>query len=248
MKILHLSDLHLEFGEIALPSTDADVVVLSGDIHIGSKGLDWASNFEVPTIITLGNHEAYSSTPLDELIIECRERANEYQNVYFLENESVLIDGVRFHGATLWTDFTLNGNETLSMHYARNSINDFKKIYFEGRLFTPELAAELHRTSRKWLFSSLEESSEDKNVVVTHHLPTPLAIQTIYKTSPLSPAFASDCSEFSKISNKISVWLYGHNHDCREFIHNGIWYSTNQRGYEGHELVKGFDPNKLIVI
>ncbi|ELV8729289.1 metallophosphoesterase [Vibrio fluvialis] len=246
MKILHLSDLHLEFGEIAPPETDADVVVLSGDIDIGSKGIEWASKFNRNVVVILGNHEAYIQKSLEELIVECREKAAKHPLVHFLENESVVIGDVRFHGSTLWTDFELDKNSVLSMHYARNAMSDFKKITYFGQPFSPEISAEIHRKSRSWLFESVKNSRERKNVVVTHHLPTSEAIQDVFRNSVLNPAFASNCNEFSELSEKISLWLYGHNHDCREFIHEGIRYSTNQRGYEGIEMVNGFSLTKTI--
>ncbi|MEZ8579306.1 metallophosphoesterase [Vibrio splendidus] len=248
MKILHLSDLHLEFGPMDVPTTDADIVVLSGDIHAGSRGIDWASEFKIPVIYVLGNHEFYGFTQFDELIQECRNKARRYPNIHFLENESVLIDGVRFHGATFWTDFELENNATLSMHYARTTINDYRKITYKDQYFTPEIAAGLHAASRKWLFNSVRESAEERNVIVTHYLPTPEAIQPKFKGSPLNPAFASDCNEFSELTEKISIWLYGHNHDSNDFVSNGIRYSTNQRGYDGVELVGGFDPRNVIEI
>ncbi len=49
-----------------VPKLDADVIVLSGDIHIGTQGIDWASQFDVPVIYVLGNHEAYG-TSLDSV-------------------------------------------------------------------------------------------------------------------------------------------------------------------------------------
>ena len=42
MKIRILSDLHLEFQDWTPPESDADVVVLAGDIHVGTRGIDWA--------------------------------------------------------------------------------------------------------------------------------------------------------------------------------------------------------------
>ncbi len=248
MKILHLSDIHLEFGFIEPPTTNADVVVLSGDIHIGTQSIDWAAKFSVPTIIILGNHEAYTSLALDELIHQCRKKAKQHPLVHFLENESVSIDGVRFHGATFWSDFELYDTFELSAHYAINMMNDFRMITYQGETFTPEISAKLHRQSRIWLYDSISKSKDKMNVIVTHHLPTPTAIQPKYRGNELSPAFASNCIEFSKYSNKISLWLYGHNHDCTEFVENGIRYATNQRGYEGHELVEGFNPHKILEI
>jgi hypothetical protein len=41
MRLHVLGDLHLEFGSIDIPPTAADVVVLAGDIDVGTKGLPW---------------------------------------------------------------------------------------------------------------------------------------------------------------------------------------------------------------
>jgi hypothetical protein len=40
MRLHILADLHLEFGAIDIPTTDADVVVLPGDVDIGARGLE----------------------------------------------------------------------------------------------------------------------------------------------------------------------------------------------------------------
>jgi hypothetical protein len=43
MKLHILSDLHTEFTDFDLPETDADVVVLAGDVGAGGSGLEWLS-------------------------------------------------------------------------------------------------------------------------------------------------------------------------------------------------------------
>jgi len=43
MKLHILSDIHLEFAPFDLPDTDADVVVLSGDIGTRLGGIEWAN-------------------------------------------------------------------------------------------------------------------------------------------------------------------------------------------------------------
>jgi len=39
MKLHILNDLHIEFDDFAPPATDADVVILAGDIGVGVEGL-----------------------------------------------------------------------------------------------------------------------------------------------------------------------------------------------------------------
>jgi predicted phosphodiesterase len=109
MKIQVLSDLHLEFIPFQPLITDADVVVLAGDIHLGTEGLQWAKEIFTDKIViyVLGNHEYYYHTT-PTLIHQLRQLAIHSQ-VHVLENESIEIEGVKFFGCTLWTDFKLWG-------------------------------------------------------------------------------------------------------------------------------------------
>ena len=45
MKIRVFSDLHLEFQGWVPPKSDADTVVLAGDVHVGVRGIEWARVF-----------------------------------------------------------------------------------------------------------------------------------------------------------------------------------------------------------
>src|SRR3989442_123124 len=103
MKLLILSDLHLELGTslTLLPGREYDVVVLAGDIHSpGHKAVHWAqreSNFGgKPVVLVAGNHEFYGREFHTELA-EMR-RAAEDSNVHVLDRGEVVIDGVRFLG------------------------------------------------------------------------------------------------------------------------------------------------------
>ncbi len=63
MKLHILSDLHLEFQSFQIPATDADIVILVGDISVRNRGLTWAiQNIpDKPVLYILGNHEYYGS-------------------------------------------------------------------------------------------------------------------------------------------------------------------------------------------
>lgn len=41
MKMRVLSDLHLEFQDWNPPHAEADIIVLAGDIHTGTRGVEW---------------------------------------------------------------------------------------------------------------------------------------------------------------------------------------------------------------
>lgn len=108
MRIHVLSDLHLEFASFEPPPTEADLIVLAGDTHIGLRGVEWAArSFTAQPILYLaGNHEFYGQNAPD-LVAKLRERGREL-GVTVLSDEEVVIDGIRFLGATLWTDFELH--------------------------------------------------------------------------------------------------------------------------------------------
>lgn len=62
MKIQVLNDLHQEFGFMDLSFEGADLVILAGDINLGTKGIEWIKSTitDVPVIYVLGNHEYLS--------------------------------------------------------------------------------------------------------------------------------------------------------------------------------------------
>lgn len=41
MRLHVLADLHGEFGPVDIPDTDADIVVLDGEVAVGPRALDW---------------------------------------------------------------------------------------------------------------------------------------------------------------------------------------------------------------
>ena len=44
MKILILSDLHIEFENYEIDCSNVDLVILAGDIHVKDHGFKWASD------------------------------------------------------------------------------------------------------------------------------------------------------------------------------------------------------------
>jgi predicted phosphodiesterase len=116
MKIHVLSDLHIEFSAYNMQVLNADVIVLAGDIGVGIKGIEYAMQLLEITkskiLYVMGNHEACHHN-IDTIRRTLRqlcspEKAFEVeQRLYFLDNDQVIIDGVRFLGCTLWTDFRL---------------------------------------------------------------------------------------------------------------------------------------------
>ncbi len=107
MKLHILSDLHTEFAGFSPPDTNADVVILGGDIGVGLGGIEWAAAHfaDMPVIYVPGNHEYYGhAIELDDDLVN-----ESVANIHVLNNDTVVINGVRYLGSTLWTDFRFYG-------------------------------------------------------------------------------------------------------------------------------------------
>lgn len=247
MKLHVLSDLHIEFGDFEPPATDADVVILAGDIGVGMGGLRWVeSRFQDrPVIYVPGNHEFYRHDL--ELIDELKEQAPPH--IHVLNNDMAEIGGVRFLGCVLWTDFAINGEgkKQAAVQYARAKMNDFQIIQQHGQPFTPESSIALHQESRTWLGRRLAEPFEGRTVVVTHHMPSPRSIPSRFAGSPLTPAFVSDTEELID-AERLALWVHGHTHDPFDYELNGSRVLCNPRGYYDYELTEGFRPDLVVEV
>ena len=208
MKLHILNDLHIEFEDFDPPATDADVVILAGDIGVGVEGLRWAEERfpDRPMIYVPGNHEFYHHDL--SLIEELKEQAPEH--IHVLNDDQVTIDGVRFLGSVLWTDFGLFGeaDRLFAMQQVRRQMTDFSIIRNGGQRFTPEDAIRLHTASRGWLVTMLAEHFAGKTVVVTHHAPSSRSVHPRYASDLLTPAFASNLENLMD-GDRAALWVHG---------------------------------------
>jgi len=235
MKLHILSDLHNEFFVFAPPATDADVVILAGDIGLGTDGIDWAAEeFRKKEVIYLaGNHEFYGR-PISRVASGLREHAFGMPNVTLLDNDEVVIGGVRFLGTTLWTDFRLFGSGPAAvdraMHEAKNSMSDFiRNIRHQEGYFTPAQSVELHKTAVAWLEQKLAEPFPGKTVVITHHCPGWGSVAERFKNDWVTPAFASDLDRL--MGPPVALWIHGHTHTSFDYEVRGTRVVCNPRGY-----------------
>jgi predicted phosphodiesterase len=239
LKIRILSDLHLEFKSVNVKDVDCDVVVLAGDIHVGTLGMAWArDNFPDQHIIYVaGNHEFYKHNHTRTLN-HLRETADEF-DIKFLENDEVIIDGVRFLGCTLWTDYkSSNDDQIETMIECNDRISDHRLITIleSGKFveFTTNKAYQLHLESKKWLTSRLyEQQFKGKTVVVTHHGPSNECAHKKFPTNIITGAFHSD---ISSLLPKSDLWIYGHTHSNLDKVVNDTRLISNQKGYPDENI------------
>ena len=246
MKIHVLSDLHLEAHPFTAPATGADVIILAGDIHVGMQGVQWAVRLpKVPVIYVLGNHEYYHHT-LPQLCQDLKILTQNTQ-VHILENDSLVINGVRFLGATLWTDFMLDGDPVTAQFAAEQWIPDYQTISIasDKRKLQPDDTATIHRRTKNWLTTELPRSKLP-TVIVTHHAPSVRSIAEKYKGGDyLNASFASNIDDVVANSGA-RCWVHGHTHTNFDYMLGNTRVLCNPRGYPDEET--GFKPDLTIEI
>lgn len=246
MKINYLSDVHLEFG-VLTHELEGEVLVLAGDITVNRR-VSWineaAKHFKY-VVYVLGNHEHWRGY-IEGTFRKTRQALA--PNVYVLENSSVVLDGVAFHGATLWTDF--NNHDPLTMHAVdynphTGGLQDFRFVRFNGGAYrwTPESAYKTHLKSREFLRNSIQPG----DVVVTHHAPTFKSIDPVHTDKLFDGAYASDLSELI-LDTEPKFWFHGHIHKSNDYMVGNTRVLCNPRGYEGHSLNPNFDLNASVEI
>lgn len=259
MKILVVSDLHLEFGDpYTVPAgLDFDAVVLAGDISSpGTDAIHWAQRESTfggrPVIFVAGNHEFYNRVMRVEL--EKMKAAAADSNVHILNRSGVVIDGVRFLGCVLWTDFQLPlrmpGGELKSsikraLRAAGDQLNDFRLIEVDAeatantngaagcrpfqRVLRPADTMAMHWIDRDWLRCELTQPFQGSTVVVTHHAPAIASVAARYAADWLTPAFVSQLP--STIFKVPCLWTHGHTHTSFDYMEGTCRVVSNPRGY-----------------
>jgi len=251
MKLLLLSDLHLELSALQLPpSLDFDVALLAGDIVWPGRRLpEWVSSSPVlrrarAVVAVSGNHE-YFDSPMQPTAAAMQQAAATLTAppLHLLDASEVRIDGVRFLGCTLWTDFelridTANGpisDRERGMATAARAMADYRTIaWCEGaaapRPLTPWDTLRLHRQQRQWLQRRLAEPFDGATVVVTHHGPHRGSLAPRFAADWVSSAYLSELPEsFFEVP---ALWVHGHTHSSHDYRVGRCRVVCNPRGYQ----------------
>jgi Icc-related predicted phosphoesterase len=250
MKIWLLSDLHLEYADLRQPLAvpDADFCVMAGDLcRAPANGVHWLASHiahAMPCVYVAGNHEFYKGS-IKEGLEDGKSAAVQFSNVHFLENDLVTINDVRFIGATLWTDYRIEGHPEVAMFHARERMNDYRQIARQRnpwQRFGPETAYRMHQQSRLFIETALKVDPV-KTVVVTHHLPHAQSVPSRFQGDLLNAAYASDLSDVIECGRP-ALWIHGHTHDSCDYYVGDTHIVCNPRGYDDEN--DGFEAGMVI--
>ena len=281
MNIQLLSDLHLESNPnfTAQPVPGAGLLVLAGDIGSYQKGslLDelnisdfglarfsplpvarGGAGWPTPVLFVPGNHE-YDGLDFDEAHARLRQTC-ERLGIIWLERKTVVIEGVRFVGSTLWTDFdalsegqaqaadiTL-GEQLKAREKAFRAANFYLHKNHSFRAGQPLLAADVREEglkSQAWLRQALAVPFEGPTVAVTHFAPSLLSADPRYG---LVPGTAGFCNALDDLLPLADLWLHGHLHCAIDYVSRGCRVVANPLGYARKHEQEAFLPNLLIKI
>ena len=259
MKIQLLSDLHLEVHPHfeARPAPEADLLVLAGDIgsyqsgsllpgdDFGLERFSPRHGWPVPVLYVPGNHE-YDALEFDPTHARLRETC-ERLDITWLEREVLVLQGVRFVGTTLWTDFEALAADAPDMtrhlkarEKAMRAANYYLNKNTALRDGQPLLAdgwRELGVASQAWLRQALAESFDGPTVVVTHFAPSLHSADPRYGMTPGTAGF---CNALDDLLPKAQLWLHGHLHCPQDYVAQGCRVVANTLGYAAKGEQEGF--------
>jgi predicted phosphodiesterase len=279
-----LSDLHLESHPhfTAQPLAGADLLVLAGDIGsyqhnsdltrlgVPDFGLarfsprpvhEGGAGWPTPVIFVPGNHE-YDGLEFDEAHQRLRQ-ACERWGLIWLEQESVVLQGVRFVGCTLWSDFDALSSaagtpanaaaapgalaeQLKARDKAFRAANFYLRKNHSLQAGTPMLAEQVREQalkSQRWLRQALATGFDGPTVAVTHFAPSLLSADPRYG---LTPGTAGFCNALDDLLPAAQLWLHGHLHCPQDYVSRGCRVVANPLGYARKGEQKNYRPELLI--
>jgi len=284
MKLQIASDLHIEFERqykgkkgfvpFDLEHTDADVIVLAGDIGVGFKEEKKfcekiAREHKKPVVFVLGNHSFYGKGNIDRirgLWAQYSTLESETTDVHYIDDgHHWSYKGVNFVGGIFWTNF--NNYDTWDMRVAEQMMNDYRgcrMTQMDSSLdnmhsfekdgmtessdyyFTPRRSVDEHYKTKEYMNYMLSEL-EGTNVVVTHHLPSQRSSDSRYRDSSLNPAYYSHLDTWVR-DRDIALWVHGHTHGSNDYMLGDTRVVCNPRGYFNHDENPSFSPSLVVEV
>lgn len=257
MKIHLVSDIHAEMDstlKLTAPP-EADLIVLAGDIANGTDGIEWAQQAygtEIPIVMIAGNHEFYDNEiSVTKDIAKCAAGTN----IHFLDNQSKVIDDVRFVGTTLWTSLNDYSDQSV-IDYLHQQMNDYHYVkatdfysdpvivkqataiqedFLESNgarkgLLVPVFTYMKHLEAVKYLEAELNKPHDGKTIIVTHHAPSYNSVNPA--KLKYEDAYASSLEYLiNKHSDVINAWFHGHLHVPVNYKIFGVPIISNPRDY-----------------
>jgi hypothetical protein len=267
LRIQIASDLHLEFYRGSIPDDlikpAAPVLALLGDIGLPDDPkyeqflLQQAAQFR-HVLVVLGNHEFYQAragVPVktcDKVKDRVRQICSLRPNLIFMDKTSLLLDGVRVLGTTLWSDIPISRAAEVG-----RSLNDYHLIFVDDQGLTRKLCTDdtgaWFRDEVSWIESEIQSSmaaGERNCIVLSHHTPSTRGTSDpMYDSSPIACAFSSNLTRLMRDGGtNVHTWCFGHTHYNNDFMLCGTRVVANQRGYFPSQVLTSYQPDMVVYV
>ena len=231
MDVQLISDVHVDTPNHVqwMPSTSQPktILVVAGDISCADQTHEvlarWSPWFH-SVVAVWGNHDFWGLPPG-----RTQPTISSHPNIHVLNKSDVVIEGIRFCGATLWTDIPPEAGIPI-----REAMNDFEYIAspFGDRALSLSDVAGMHYADREDLHSALQDHTYP-TVVVTHHAPSFQSIAPQYHNHSnrmLNFAYANRLEPLLEHAN-VGLWCHGHTHQTFDYqvYDTQVW--CNPTGY-----------------
>lgn len=252
MRFLIASDLHNEFvrpailagkddlGPLTPEEADYDAVILAGDTDLGTAGISWASKhfWPKPVIMIAGNHEFYGGRVFLPHYKTMKATGALWDNIHFLEQDVLELDGLRIAGTTLWTD------AAKLQPGAETNLNDFHQIYWEpGVLLNIGNWKSYNHKTMRWM-----RRLTNIDIMITHHAPSYTSVDWgRYNDRSLDPLYASELDYFVDDLGP-NLWIHGHMHTSQDYMIGDTRVLTNPRGYVPDYVNPNWDRGLIVEI
>jgi 3',5'-cyclic AMP phosphodiesterase CpdA len=268
MKLLVLSDLHLECADLRLPdSTEFDVAILAGDIVNPGFGLSaWVRASPAAAGPPSSLSVATTSTTTASCNTRPRRRRGRTRTasppLHLLDCDQVVVDGVRFLGypvdrlraAHRYPEAALRPQRGIAVAPRHGRLPRWVARRGSGvgraapRKLTPYDTLRLHRAQRAWLEAALAQPFDGSTVVVTHHGPHRASLAPRFAADWVSTAYLSELPmHFFEVP---ALWVHGHTHTSHDYCVGGCRVVCNPRGYatRGRATPENpaFDPARVL--
>jgi len=232
LHILELSDIHLDhyqdvnygidFINSLRPQEPADVLILAGDIwslkgEVALRYLDAFRHFAVEILYVPGNHEWYDVDPTkpNKLLNKLKE------------------SGLRVLGPDHLSSFTYKDQHFVgsTMWYPNNEKVRYQLQNWSDAVYIKRFAywwPEYQTLEQRLLYEQIKKDS----IVITHMLPTWLAVSPQYAGDSTNVLYVHDMEDLI-IERKPKLWFHGHSHERLDYdladtrlIRNPIGYPS----------------------
>ncbi len=244
------SDLHIEYKNNDIPdpldyiTPQADILVLAGDIGSLYKinqlegFLKKVCEYFKTVIYVPGNQEFYivpeiEPVSMNQLTIRLYEIENNIENLYILNQSSLVIDDICITGCTLWSDLKVKIPKFIVRIHGINNIIYEKK--FENDV----------KYIKKMI--NYSQANNLKFVAITHYCPTYKVLENSNKRDKYVSLYTSEL-DYLLTNEQVHTWICGHVHKNFDFnTENGTRVVGNQLG-KPKDNIKDYSKNFIVKI